>query len=413
MQSRHRQKSDSARRTRREAIRPLSDQHVATPRSTFDPECEATGSEHDETRRFALGTREIVGIESHLTDDGDALMLARPSNNLELASIPHATFVIDAGGQIEYVNALAESLAGYTRTELQRQPIARIISDICATVAATRALEAHVRFVSADSGVCVHHRSGRELPVSVVLCPHGHGSVLALVTPVTGVDLDAEHASGVAEIVHDFKNPLATIALEMCLLDDKLEKDHGADLHPVVARVNRNIDFLDRMVQDLLDSCTITAGELSLQRRPTELRSLLEHVLERAVATCDRTRVVLSAPSPVTLVVDELRIQRVVANLLQNALKYAPRESAVVITLDVTASHARISVIDAGPGMVPDELAFIFDKYRRTARARRHEGSGLGLYVSKQIIEAHGGRIGVDSAHGIGSRFFFELPVTT
>jgi PAS domain S-box-containing protein len=391
MQSRQRPRRDSTRKIRREPIE----------------------IEHDVTSRFALGTREIVGLDlPPVTDDGETLTLSRASNELELAAIPHPTFVIGARGQIEYVNALAESLAGYTRTELVGQQFDRIVSDVTRPLAATRAPDAQTRFVSAHHGVCVHHRSGRELPVSVVLSPHGYGSVVALVLPTTtAVELDRERASNVAELVHDFKNPLATIALEMCVLDHKLHGEHGAELHPVVARVNRNIDFLDRMVQDLLDSCTIAENQLSLQRRPTELRALLEHVLDRAVATRDRSRVLLAAPSPVTLEVDELRIQRVVANLLQNALKYAPQDSTVVVALEVTARRARISVADAGPGLVPDEIAFIFDKYRRTIRARAHEGSGLGLYVSKQIIEAHGGQIGVDSVHGIGSRFFFELPL--
>jgi signal transduction histidine kinase len=215
-------------------------------------------------------------------------------------------------------------------------------------------------------------------------------------------------SSEVVQIVHDLKNPLATIALEMSLLEDKLVQ---AELKGAVTRVAQNVAFLDRMVHDLLDASALDAESFEIQRKPTELRSLLEHVVERATASRDRSRVFLETPASVTLMIDDLRIERVVANLLQNALKYSPSTSGVLIRLDVSPDVAKVSVIDAGRGITAEEKTFIFDKYRRAAVARALEGNGLGLYVSKKIVEAHGGRIGVDSVHGAGSCFYFELPL--
>ena len=93
-----------------------------------------------------------------------------------------------------------------------------------------------------------------------------------------------------------------------------------------------------------------------------------------------------------------------------DALKYTPRPGLIGIRLEVADHHARISVIDAGPGMTGSEAGYVFDKYRRAASGAAHEGSGLGLYVSKQIVEAHGGAIGVSSVEGVGSCFAIELP---
>jgi K+-sensing histidine kinase KdpD len=213
------------------------------------------------------------------------------------------------------------------------------------------------------------------------------------------------------QIVHDLKNPLQTIALETGLLDDRLAIGGDAEIRTAVARISRNVHFLDRMVQDLLDSCAIDAGGLELRRRPTELRALIARVADRVVSTRDRGRVWFEAARPITLSIDDLRIERVVANLLQNALKYTPIASRIAIRLDVGDRSARISVIDTGPGMTAAEAPSVFDKYRRTSSAAVHEGSGLGLYVSRQIIEAHGGTIGVESVEGVGSWFFFELPM--
>ena len=215
----------------------------------------------------------------------------------------------------------------------------------------------------------------------------------------------------VIQIVHDLKSPLLTISLESELLDATIDTIDQAALYRAVNRILMNVTFLDRMVQDLLDLSAIDRGRFSIARVSTELRALLEQTVERAVPTRDRERITLSAPQRVFVYVDELRIERVISNFLHNALKYAPRTSHININLEVHTHYVRASVLDNGPGIAPADQAHIFDKYRRAADARTHDGSGLGLYVSKRIVEAHGGRIGVHSVQGAGSCFFFELPL--
>ena len=231
------------------------------------------------------------------------------------------------------------------------------------------------------------------------------------VPKLDAVEPKALRIEDVAQLVHDFKHPLATIALEAWLLDEKVGNVGGGEVRRTVARINHNLMFLDRMVQDLLDSCAIDRGLFTLHRRAAELRALLEQAIERVATGPDQHRVLLEACGPVTLSIDDLRIERVMANLISNALKYGSRGTAVVIRLEREAGRVRISVIDAGPGLTEDELSYVFDEYRRAPSAHASEGSGLGLYASKRIIEAHGGRIAAESTRGVGSRFYFELPV--
>jgi signal transduction histidine kinase len=212
----------------------------------------------------------------------------------------------------------------------------------------------------------------------------------------------------VVQIVHDLKNPLATIALELCLLEDKLNQP---ELRGRVARVTQNVAYLDRMVQDLLDASALDADQFELHRRPTEMRTLLEYAVERSTASRDRPRVFVDPRCSVTLSIDDLRIERVICNLLQNALKYSPPSSGIVVRLDRNDTTVRVSVIDAGPGLTDAEQTLVFDKFRRGDGGFSHHGHGLGLYISKRIVEAHGGRIGVHSVRGEGACFFFELPV--
>jgi signal transduction histidine kinase len=100
----------------------------------------------------------------------------------------------------------------------------------------------------------------------------------------------------------------------------------------------------------------------------------------------------------------------VITNLLDNALRYTPSTGGIVVRLSKDLAGAHISICDAGPGLSPEEIAVVFEPYRRAASSLGRAGSGLGLYVSKQIVEAHGGRIGVESVRGMGARFFFALP---
>ncbi|MBA3461543.1 MAG: HAMP domain-containing histidine kinase [Deltaproteobacteria bacterium] len=220
--------------------------------------------------------------------------------------------------------------------------------------------------------------------------------------------LRVEH---VVQIAHDLKSPLHTMALETSILQHRIAAHEPIDAGPVLDRIMHNIEYLDRMVQDLLDGCSPEQTRKTLALAPTDLRTLLETVVERSVATRDRARVFLKADRSAIVMVDDLRIQRVVANLLSNALKYSPIAGGVVVRLDLYEDYCGVSVIDAGPGVTTAEASYIFDKYRRTRSARGREGSGLGLYVSRQIIEAHGGRLDVECVRGAGSRFFFELPL--
>jgi nitrogen-specific signal transduction histidine kinase len=211
-------------------------------------------------------------------------------------------------------------------------------------------------------------------------------------------------------IVHDLKSPLGTIMLEAALLDESSGLD-AERARTVAHRIRRNVEYLCTLVDDVLDFGALERGELLLRCTATDLRVLLQDLIERAVSTRDHDRVSLLAPGPVVLELDCKRIERVAANLLDNALKYSPRTSPIVVRLQCNDDHVRVSIADTGPGIDDTDQCTIFDKYCRGENARGAAGSGIGLYVSKQIVEAHGGRIGVDSVRGRGACFYFDLPL--
>ena len=213
-----------------------------------------------------------------------------------------------------------------------------------------------------------------------------------------------------AQIVHDLKNPLSSIALEAELLDARISSSDRSDVTQAINRIRRNVTFLDRLIYDLMDVCTMSAGRFALRRTTCELGKLLTSVIDRVVPSSERHRVILDAREATELRVDELRIERVITNLLDNALRYTPPSACIVVRLTRETRVAQVSICDAGPGLSPDEIEVVFEPYRRAASSLGRSGSGLGLYVSKQIVEAHGGCIGVESVCGMGARFFFALP---
>jgi signal transduction histidine kinase len=214
-----------------------------------------------------------------------------------------------------------------------------------------------------------------------------------------------------AQIVHDLKNPLSSIALDADLLEAAGARCGAFDAQRSIARIRRNLQFLDRLVYDLLDACTLSNGDLALRRVPCELGSLVASVIERSVPCSERYRVMLADSEPIEVLADAVRIERVVMNLLDNALKYTPPCGGIVVRMSKDDRHAQLSISDAGPGLSSAERRVVFEPYRRVSTSAGRIGTGLGLYVSKQIVEAHGGSIGVESMRGLGARFFFELPL--
>jgi signal transduction histidine kinase len=165
------------------------------------------------------------------------------------------------------------------------------------------------------------------------------------------------------------------------------------------------------LIDDLLDVARITAGKLTLNPEIQDLAEVVREACERYVvqAAAAGTVFELQASDAVPLRFDRLRIEQVVINILANAMKYAPGEP-VTIAVKRTSAGATVSVKDGGPGIAKEHLHRIFDRFERGDTPRNIGGLGLGLYISRQIIEAHGGQLRVESEPGHGATFIFDLP---
>ena len=219
-----------------------------------------------------------------------------------------------------------------------------------------------------------------------------------------------------AVAAHDLKNPMSTVLL---LADKLLQVEDGAMNLAVQKQVARRIrDSVHRMlgiVQGLMDTSVYESEHFPLRRRVLDLTGLVRYVIEenRTYAASKRIHLQEFLPSePVFLNLDEMRIREALDNLLNNAIKFSPLDREVEVSMGEAGPMVRIQVKDNGPGLTEEDMASVFGPYQRlSAMPTGGEISiGIGLSIVKQMVELHGGRVGVESEPGKGATFCLELP---
>jgi K+-sensing histidine kinase KdpD len=205
---------------------------------------------------------------------------------------------------------------------------------------------------------------------------------------------------------HDLKTPLTGIVTQAQVLRRRAELDPDAPADRVgLDRLVQQSQRLKRLVLDLLDVTRLEYGSLIGEREPNDVTTLVQTL---AVHEDDRwRRVHLDADGPVLAAIDATRFEQVVANLVENALKYSPQQTLVLVKVWREDGEARLSVRDQGIGIPTEDQPLVFERFHRAGNVddRRFAGMGLGLYIARGIVEQHGGRIWVDSMLGAGSTF--------
>jgi signal transduction histidine kinase len=219
----------------------------------------------------------------------------------------------------------------------------------------------------------------------------------------------------VAVVSHDLRSPLSAVSLSSGLLRRALASGapSPAELLRFVDSIERNTAHMDRLISDLLDVERMSNGKLTLQRAKVDICSLLEECKELfapVVASKQFTMTIEARPQPVYALVDRDRILQVLSNLTSNALKFTPRGGVIRLSTKEGSRKIEVCVTDNGPGVPEGKKKQIFERFSQLRSADRR-GLGLGLFISKWIVEAHGGRIAVASEEGKGCTFSFTLPL--
>lgn len=225
---------------------------------------------------------------------------------------------------------------------------------------------------------------------------------------------EADHAVRVRDevlsiVAHDLRSPLDRIVACAPMLHESLSVESRQKLVGVIERTARS---MNRLLNDLLDASSLEAGRLSIDLQRVNVATLVDLAIESFERQAAEKEVALTCEilSVLTILVDPGRIQQALANLLGNAVKLTPAGGCVTVHVTSSADSVRFAVSDTGPGISPEDVTHLFERFWQ-AKATRRGGAGLGLAIAKGIIEAHRGTIEVQSELGKGSTFSFTLPV--
>ena len=253
------------------------------------------------------------------------------------------------------------------------------------------------------------------LDFSLTPVKDGAGEVALLVAEARDIterrELERQREEWTSIVAHDLRQPVNNLNLWLGVLE-RQAKRAGCDLADGFEHARAGVKQLDRMISDLLDASRLEAHRLTLTRTPTDLSALVRSVVERAPEDL-RPRLRLEPHEPIPPIdVDADRIGQVLANLLASSAKYGSPDTPIGIELASGDGEARVAVVNRGPGLAPDDAEQLFRRFYRAPDVRAGELSGLGLslYTTRTLVEAHGGRIWLESSPGEATAFRFTLP---
>jgi PAS domain S-box-containing protein len=325
-----------------------------------------------------------------------------------LAQLPDGVIVVDADNQVVLKNQAAHRL-GVGPDRPLRDDAGQLIPDTerpCSRALAGERVTA-VELIARTA-------DGELLPVAVSAAPvrgrDGIAGAVAVYRDVrTHKELERLREEWASLIAHDLRQPVNGIRLAAeLLLRAPLEERHRA----WAQRIQADILRLNDMIQDLLDTSRLEAHRLALHREPTPVAVAVDAALTRLPDLAARCTVTI-APAAAHVLADPGRLVQVLGNLLSNAAKYGDPDRPVAVTVARDGGHARITVANHGEGIPEAEIPALFNRFVRTREARRGriEGSGLGLYLCRGLVEGHGGRIWVESVPGDTTSFHFTMPL--
>ncbi len=340
-----------------------------------------------------------------------------------LENATEGVLIVDHLGTIAVVNAACEALLGYTRDELIGQRVDVLLPEMTRErhggLGQDFGAHPEGRRMRRNEITLAHHRDGSQVPITVTLSPAltDEGTwVLCLLTDLRPqLQADKAKRDFISTVSHELRTPLTSIRGSLGLLAAGAFGALSAEAQSLVTIASSNGDRLLRLINDLLDIDRIEAGGVAFRVRSLELGSLVAQAVTVSQGFAVQYGVALSFTSPgceAWVNGDPDRLLQVLANLISNAVKYSPRGEIVSVFLTSAGTTHRVGVSDRGRGIPVELRGRIFEKFVQSdsSDARQRGGTGLGLFITKAIVEQHGGSIGFSSQPGAGTTFFFELP---
>lgn len=371
-------------------------------------------------------TNALSRMLTTINDREDQLRLKHQELQITLETLPAAFLLVDRFGQARMQNTAATGLIGAAPTgrnamEQYRAELKLMTRDGKAIPPDRWPLARALRGeIVKGEDVEVHTKNG-SVPMLVAAAPirdvNGaiDGALVAFQDVSTLRAVDRMKDEFVSIVSHELRTPLTSIRGSLQLVLDDVDGAIDSEHRQLLNVGLNNCERLIRIINDILDVSKIEAGRMKLQTAPANVAELVRLALDSVESIASAARVTFDVQIPSVLpavVVDQDRIVQALVNLISNAVKFAPNDS--VVKVEVTHAHGEIAIAvrDSGAGISTDDLARLFQKFQQVdaSASRRKGGTGLGLVISKALVEQHGGRIEVESSVGNGARFTIVLP---
>ena len=376
----------------------------------------------DEELLTAIGNQIGIAIaNAQLIDDAEQ---RRATLDSVMNSMVDGLILVDQRGRIGYANPCAEEMLGQPRGTLggrTLKAVEQILADEVAEWEAVRGLLENAAESQADPPgveVILAAPESRTLQVRPFPIYDASGVNLWLGLLLRDItrerELDEMKSQLLSTVSHELRTPLASIkGFATTLLREDVQWDENSR-REFLSIIDEESDRLSELISNLLDMSRIEAGTLRVEPEPTDLRPIVDETVSAFQVMTHEHQFQTSSPPGLPLVeADPRRTRQVLRNLVDNAVKYSPLGGPISIAVRGSEGELVVSVTDQGLGIEPDHLDRIFDRFYQVDSASTREvgGSGLGLSICRAIVEAHGGRIWAKSQPGIGSTFYFTLPV--
>ena len=218
-----------------------------------------------------------------------------------------------------------------------------------------------------------------------------------------------------AIVSHDMRTPLSVVSNTAAMLLNPKYQLSAQQVREQHERIKRNVELMNRMIGDLLDMANLRAGKLTIEPQPMIINDVLRDTVAAHEAPAREKGVALSYEAGTDVLraeADRARLTQLFQNLIGNAIKFCKAGDRITVASRTRGEAAQIEISDTGPGIAPEDLPHIFDPYFSASKKHQKTGTGLGLYISKGIVDAHGGEIRCGSEPGVGTTFSITLPLT-
>lgn len=387
--------------------------------SFLDPEPRDRGFTEEEID-FLYLVAQWIGNELERLDSAASLQQREERYRVLVESASDVIFTTDAESRFTYVNPAGAATVGYTAEELSGMSAFDLIHRDYRDE-----IRGRIRGQLREGPTSLYHelpivtKEGKEvwlgLNTQVLYSNDGPTGLQAVARDITRqIEIEQMKDSFLSVVSHELRTPLTAIRGSLGLVASgkmgRLE-DRGQRMLEIAAQ---NTDRLVRLINDLLDIEKIESGTAPMERRLTNLGGIIRRAVEGMEPIAEKSGISILAPTvDLELVVDEDRILQVLTNLLSNAVKFSDPGDRVTVSVDISTGEVLVSVRDEGRGIPVDKRETIFERFQQvdSGDARQKGGTGLGLPISRSIIQQHGGRLWVESELGRGSTFTFSLPV--